>query len=262
MSQSMMAIEERLGHGTSFSERIDGLFGLMQEFGFDALIYDYTPMRYNLEGEMMIPSVLELRNVDESMRDYWSGQGYVRLDPVQRVALRTTTPFFWNYDPHADTLIRAFMTEDCAPVADFLCERGLTVGVTVPIHLPGGDYATVTGVGLGDMRQFEREARRSLADVGLIAHVFQREAAGALSADKRFAGLIRLTARERECLRHSAEGLSAKEISRIIGRSVPTVVMHLNASVRKLGAKNRTHAAVRAAHLRLLDEPSTQPYQF
>ncbi len=39
----------------------------------------------------------------------------------------------------------------------------------------------------------------------------------------------------------------------MLGRSVPTVVMHLNAPMRKLEAKNRTQAAVRAARLRLLD---------
>ncbi|MBW8791876.1 MAG: helix-turn-helix transcriptional regulator, partial [Rhizobium leguminosarum] len=70
-------------------------------------------------------------------------------------------------------------------------------------------------------------------------------------------GTIRLTERERECLRHSAEGYSAKEISRIIDRSVPTVVMHLNAAAKKLGARNRTQAVVRATHYRLLEDRPT-----
>ncbi|WP_337270571.1 LuxR family transcriptional regulator [Oryzifoliimicrobium ureilyticus] len=250
------AIEELVSKGESFEEKVDGLFKLVQGFGFDALIYDYTPIRYDLDGQIMIPSVLELRNVDESMRDYWSGQGYIRIDPVQRVALRTTAPFFWSYDPQAETLIRTFMTEDCAPVAAFLAERELTAGVTVPIHLPQGDYATVTGIMRGNRRKLAKDASHYLADFGLAAHLFQREAEAALTPEQRYAGLVRLTARERECLAHSAEGLSAKEISRVIGRSVPTVVMHLNAATRKLGAKNRAHAAVRAAHLRLFDQPS------
>ncbi len=40
-------------------------------------------------------------------------------------------------------------------------------------------------------------------------------------------------------------------ISRLIDRSVPTVVMHLNAATRKLGAKNRTQAVAKARHFRL-----------
>jgi LuxR family transcriptional regulator len=35
-------------------------------------------------------------------------------------------------------------------------------------------------------------------------------------------------------------------------RSEPTVVFHLNAAARKLGARNRFQAIARAAHYRLL----------
>jgi LuxR family transcriptional regulator len=69
----------------------------------------------------------------------------------------------------------------------------------------------------------------------------------------RSASSARLTERERECLRYSAQGLSAKEIARIIDRAVPTVVLHLNSAAKKLGARNRTQAVVRASHYRLLE---------
>lgn len=246
------AMEARFGAAKSLGAQVDILFEAVGALGFDTLIYDYTPARYDLSGQQMLPTVLELRNVDETMRDYWFGHGYFRLDPVQKVALGTTRPFVWNYDKRAQTLISRFMTEDAAPVADFLAERGLSAGVTVPIHLPGGDYATVTGIRCGDGRFTEREAPACLGDFGLIAHLFQH-AAQNRSVEGRIEGLPHLTVRERECLRHAADGLSAKEISRVLGRSVPTVVMHLNAAMRKLEAKNRTQAAVRAARLRLLD---------
>ena len=93
-----------------------------------------------------------------------------------------------------------------------------------------------------------------MAGFGLLAHVFHESAYPVFDRDAHSSTSMRLTERERECLRYSAEGLSAKEISRIINRSVPTVVMHLNAAARKLGAKNRTQAVVRAAHYRLLDD--------
>ncbi|MDQ0346094.1 helix-turn-helix transcriptional regulator [Ancylobacter vacuolatus] len=253
MGADIGMIEQRLDAATTLGAQVDLLFEAMHGFGFDALIYDYTPARFDLDGAQMMPSVLELRNVDESMRDYWFGQGYFRLDPVQKVALGTTRPFVWNYDARAETLIRAFMNEDSAPVADFLAARGMSAGVTVPVHMPGGDYATITGIRCGDRGFAEREAKQCLGEFGLLAHLFQHAAHGALREDRRLDGIPRLTARERECLRHAAEGLSAKEISRALGRSVPTVVMHLNAAMRKLQAKNRTQAAVRAARLRLLD---------
>jgi LuxR family transcriptional regulator len=236
---------------------IDQIFDAMKAIGFEALIYDYTPVPYDIDGAIMIPSLLKLRNIAEDMHEYWFDRGYFRIDPVQQVALRTSTPFFWNYSVDADTLIRQFMTPDTAPVARYLSERDMSTGVTVPVHMPRGDYATVTGIRFGDSEEFERHALRYIADFNLLAHVFHEAAYSIFDADAFTVGTTRLTERERECLRHAAEGCSAKEISRIIDRSVPTVVMHLNAAGKKLGAKNRTQAVVRATHYRLLEERSS-----
>lgn len=234
--------------------RIDQVFEAMKQLGFEALIYDYTPVPYDLDGAVMIPSLLKLRNISEDMREYWFDRGYFRIDPVQQVALRTSAPFYWNYNADADTPISRFMSDDTAPVTRYLSERDMSTGVTVPVHMPGGDYATVTGIRYGANGDFERHALRYIADFNLLAHVFHEAAFSLFDAEARSVGKVRLTERERECLRYSAKGLSAKEISRIIDRSVPTVVMHLNAAAKKLGARNRTQAVVRATHYRLLDE--------
>ncbi|MGZ2428004.1 helix-turn-helix transcriptional regulator [Rhizobium laguerreae] len=237
--------------------RIDQAFEAMKQIGFEALIYDYTPVPYDLDGAIMIPSLLKLRNISDDMHDYWFNRGYFRIDPVQQVALRTSAPFFWNYDPDADTLINRFMNDDTAPVTRYLSERDMSTGVTVPVHMPRGDYATVTGIRFGRNKDFERHALRYIADFNLLAHVFHETAYSLFDTRAKSVGTVRLTERERECLRHSAEGYSAKEISRIIYRSVPTVVMHLNAATKKLGARNRTQAVVRATHYRLLEDRPT-----
>lgn len=254
MLDDIAGIRECFATEPTLDGRIDRAFEAMKRFGFDALIYDYTPVPYDLAGELMIPSLLKLRNVSNDMHEYWCERGYFRIDPVQQLALRTTTPFFWDYDPNAGTLINRFMSEATVPVARYLEERAMSCGVTVPVHMPRGDYATVTGLRLGAERDFEREVTGALAGFSLLAHVFHESAYPVFDRDAHRSISMRLTERERECLRYSAEGLSAKEISRIINRSVPTVVMHLNAAARKLGAKNRTQAVVRAAHYRLLDD--------
>lgn len=254
MPVDIAAIRKRLSTEGTLEGRIDRAFDMARAFGFEALIYDYTPVPYDIDGSMIIPSLLKLRNVPEDMHEYWCGRGYFRHDPVQMQALRTSTPFFWNYDRTADTAIRRFLGDDSQPVESYLRDRGLTSGVTVPVHLPRGDYATVTGVRFGAGRDFQRTAEESLAEFGLLAHVFHEAAYPAFEPAARTGALPRLTDRERECLRHSADGLSAKEISRIIDRSVPTVVMHINSAIRKLGARNRTQAVVRATHYRLLGE--------
>lgn len=254
MRDEIGSIRRQFTEHQTLDGRIDQIFEAMKGLGFEALIYDYTPVPYDLNGDVMIPSLLKLRNISADMHEYWFDRGYFRIDPVQQVALRTSSPFFWNYDADADTLIRRFMNEDTAPVARYLSERDMSTGVTVPVHMPRGDYATVTGVRFGGDKAFERDALRYIADFNLLAHVFHETAYSLFDSDALRVGTLRLTERERECLRYSADGYSAKEISRIIDRSVPTVVMHLNAAAKKLGAKNRTQAVVRAAHYRLLDE--------
>jgi DNA-binding CsgD family transcriptional regulator len=63
---------------------------------------------------------------------------------------------------------------------------------------------------------------------------------------------INLTARERECLRWSADGKTAWEIGQILNIAERTVVFHVNNVIQKLGASNKTQAIVRAVALRLL----------
>ena len=253
MKDDINCIADRLSTRDTLDDRIDEAFGAMRNMGFEALIYDYTPMPCDLGGQIEVPSLLKLRNVADDMYDYWCNRDYFRIDPVQRLAMQTSVPFFWNYDPEVETKISRFMTDETKPVSDFLRDHDMLAGVTVPVHMPRGDYATVTGVRYGARKDFQGDAMRVLADFSLFAQLFH-EAAYELFDDAVLnTSRVRLTERERECLAYSSHGLSAKEISRIIDRSVPTVVMHLNAAARKLGARNRTQAVVRAAQCRLLD---------
>lgn len=62
---------------------------------------------------------------------------------------------------------------------------------------------------------------------------------------------VRLTAREREVLESLCRGASNKEMARAMGLAEVTAKLHVRTLCRKLGARNRTHAAViaRAAGL-------------
>lgn len=259
MLEEISSVAERISARGTLDEKIDEVFGTMQAMGFDALIYDYTPTVASVDGQVEIPTLLKLRNVAGEMYDYWCNQEYFRIDPVQRLAMRTSVPFFWNYDPEVETRISRFLTDDTKPVLDFLRKHDMLAGVTVPVHMPRGDYATVTGVRYGARKGFMNEAACMLADFGLLAQIFHEAAYELFDETVLNASGVRLTKREKECLRYSSHGLSAKEISRIIGRSVPTVVMHLNSAARKLGAKNRTQAVVRAAQYHLLEH--VPPYK-
>ena len=61
-----------------------------------------------------------------------------------------------------------------------------------------------------------------------------------------------LTAREIEVLRWTAEGKTSNEIAQILSISERTANFHINNILVKLGALNKTQAAVKAAVLGLL----------
>jgi len=229
----------------TFGMRMDEAFRQISLLGFDGLIYDFTPVALGETGEVQDAALLELRNVDEGMRDLWFTRRYFRIDPVQRVAVTTTVPFCWSYDEAVDSVIRPLLTEEAQPVTDFLREHGVFSGVTVPIHMPGGGFATVSGIGLS--RKTLWDDGETIARLGLLAQIFHASAAQYLSypATPAQPGL-RLTPREAQCLKLTAEGLSAKHICRVIERAEPTVIMHINSAMRKLGARNRVHAVTLA----------------
>jgi DNA-binding NarL/FixJ family response regulator len=70
---------------------------------------------------------------------------------------------------------------------------------------------------------------------------------------KTLPGELTLTQREAQVLRHIGLGLSNKEIARSLVISVETVKEHVQNILRKMGANDRTDAAVRAIRLGVVE---------
>lgn len=62
---------------------------------------------------------------------------------------------------------------------------------------------------------------------------------------------VHLTPREKQVLRFLSEGASNKEIANALGLQVVTVKLHVRGVCKKLEAKNRTQAAIRAREMGL-----------
>ena len=63
----------------------------------------------------------------------------------------------------------------------------------------------------------------------------------------------KLTKREVEILRWTAQGKSSEEIASVLHLSINTINYHIKKSIAKLEAPNKTAAAVKAAVLGLLN---------
>ncbi len=95
---------------------------------------------------------------------------------------------------------------------------------------------------------------KSLSAADLIAAVDLMLAGGRFMPEPPRDGSLAatLTRREFDVLRGVAKGQSNKEIARELDLSEVTVKLHVKTMCRKLGARNRTHAAMRALDLGLL----------
>lgn len=243
----------RLQSATTLDQQMDCALLLASNLGFDAVAYDYSPVPVSHDGALITPSLLSLRNTPKDWHKLWCSQGYYQIDPVQHLAVTSVSPFVWSYQPKADTVLQPFITELHKPVVRYLQDSHMTCGVTVPIHMPGGGFATLTGLCSDSSEITLEHARQNLADFSLLAHAFQEVAYPLFDQKTRACSAIKLTRRERECLSLSAEGLTAREIAEQLNRSAATVTLHLNSAMQKLGARNRVQAVVRAVHYRLLD---------
>ncbi len=217
-------------------------------FGLEGLIYDYTPVPFTPDGQVVPPTIVSMRNMPNDMEAMWFDEGLYLSDPVQIMALRSIQPLYWSY--HFDEPSVLTPTAQGA-VANYLRDSQLARGLTIPVQTPSKGCATVTGF----WRQPpDKQVLESffVAEFMLFAHKLH----GTLLLEAKQEDLttvaVRLTPRESECIRLCAEGLSDKQVAYVLGRSISTVVMHLQSAMRKLGARNRAQAIARAAHYGIL----------
>ncbi|QBF26578.1 LuxR family transcriptional regulator [Pseudomonas tructae] len=252
MQAKLAELHTCLSLASSLDEQMDSVAALAAQLGFDALVYDYSPVPLDHLGGLITPSVVRLRQTPNDWQELWCTAGFYQIDPVQHLAVSSIAPFAWSYLPKGETVLQRLLDQRHAPVVGYLCDAQLACGVTVPIHLPRGGLATLTGLRPQASQRDLDDARNNLSDFSLIAHALQ-EAAYPLLGKEAAVRAIRLTRRELECLRWAADGLTATQIAEILNRSLATVSLHLTSAMHKLGAKNRVQAVARAVHYRLLD---------
>lgn len=92
MQTKFAEVDPRRLSGSTMDELMDNAMVLAGNLGFDALVYDYTPVPTDHEGTLITPSLLKVRNTPSDWHSLWCEQGFYQIDPVQHLALNSTSP--------------------------------------------------------------------------------------------------------------------------------------------------------------------------
>lgn len=203
--------------------------------------FEYCAYGIQMPVPISRPSVAMFNNYPHQWQKRYNECGYIQIDPTVRHALKSTLPVVWSnklFEPARE------MWEEARA-------HGLHAGWAQASRDASGSVGLLTLA-----RSTEQLSDGELtANLGKMVWLTQYAHAGMarlLTSKLSPETKVSLTAREKEVLRWTAEGKTAYEISQILSISERTICFHITNVVSKLGASNKTQAAVKAAALGML----------
>jgi DNA-binding CsgD family transcriptional regulator len=210
------------------------------EVAFGALTYQE---RLHLPGH---PAPAIAMNFPEHWRNHYFEKKYYEVDPVVRRTPTLPGPFLWS---QLAERFRLHPNEQL--VLDEAREAGLKNGLSVPLFGPWGRVAVVSFASRFD----DADPIRRMGYLHALASQFHVAFAGLAQGVESSRPPVELSAREKDCLRWTAEGKSSWDIGMILGISENTINFHIKNAMRKLETTSRTVAVVKAIRLNLIELP-------
>lgn len=207
-----------------------------------ALGFEHCAYGLRLPIPLSNPKILILNNYPESWQKRYADAGYLKVDPTVKHGRQSQKPLVWTEEVFSDALS---MWEDARA-------HGLCVGWA---------QSSLDAVGVGGMLTLSRSSEalsiKELESQELkmrwlvnIAHISLSRVFTSKQMEFQH---DKLTGREIEMLKWTADGKSAQDIADILNISKNTVDFHIKNAVAKLHSANKTAAVVRAAMLGLLN---------
>ena len=209
---------------------------IARDLGFDFCAYG---LRIPLP--VSAPRVVLHNNYPLAWQHHYRDNDYLACDPSVRHALTSLAPLQWNDDLFADA--RELWEEARA--------HGLKVGWAQSCRDGSGAIGMLT-LARTDEPLSAGELVEKQFRMGWFAQIVHIAISELVTPRLLPEGSCALSERERAVLRWTAEGKTSAEVASILRISVHTVNFHVNSSMRKLNACNKTAAAVKAATLGLI----------
>jgi LuxR family quorum-sensing system transcriptional regulator SolR len=217
------------------AEAFDCLTRYAKELGYNHCAYG---MRAPLPVSRTPFSLLN--NYPERWRQRYKTENYLQIDPTVRHGLNTTSPVLWPEDRSGAV---EFWEEAAA--------HGLWYGWAQASRDPSGTVGMLT-FARGAERITPGELDQIEAKMVLLAQTAHLVMTRFLLPSVLPEITRKLSLREREVMRWTAEGKTSNEIGSILGVAERTINFHVNNVIAKLAASNKTHAVVKAALLGIL----------
>lgn len=203
-----------------------------------ALGFEHAAYGFKAPLPLTNPRIVLLNDYPQAWRDRYVQAGYLRTDPTVAHGAVSRTPLVWSDAVFAGA----------RPLWDEAQAFGLRVGWA---------QSSLDGLGIGGMLTLSRsceplsplELEAKQQKMCWLVHVAHMALSRLLRAGLSDHPDARLSNREVEVLRWSADGKSAQDIADILAVSKDTVNFHVKNAVKKLRSGNKTAAVVRAAIL-------------
>ncbi len=211
-----------------------------RRYGFDRTLFAVVPRPGMKYVDMYLRS-----NYPADWRKTYSDEGYILIDPTVTHCWGHTRPLIWSS--------QLFVDDKQQKLYEEASHHGLRIGVTLPIHGPKQELGMLCFVSSEKPTPAVwRQIEHDLPTLTLTRDV-------AFDIGQRFLSrhtetlIPKLTPREYECLKWTAQGKSTWEIAKIFGCSEATVNFHMTNIRTKFGVSSRSAAAVKATRMGLID---------
>lgn len=203
--------------------------------------FEYCSVGLRLPLPVSNPRVVAISNYPDAWQQRYREKHYFSADPTVRHALSSVVPLIWSQEVFSASL----------ELREEARSYGIAHGWARPSRDGRGVMSLLTAARSAEpltdaelqQKSHALEWLSQAAHIGMSDVVVPKQMPEAVAP---------LTQREIAVLRWSAEGKTSEEVAEIMNLSSRTVNFHLNNAVVKLGANNKTAAAVRAAVLGLL----------
>lgn len=214
-----------------------GVALLVRGMGFEHCAY---AMRTSL---LAGPGTLLLSNYPQAWQQRYRDQGYQQIDPVALRGAASLEPFAWVARTSHDTRLNEFWAD--------ARRHGIRCGVSLPVMATNGLHGMLT-VTHHDESIAQCDVRQRWPMLPWLAQMAHHGLAWQALEQWGAETLDSLSPRELEVLRRVAEGDTNQQIAERFQVTERTINFHLHKAMAKLGASNRTAAAVRAVMLGLV----------